>query len=360
MTAKKKDGRTANSTGIRSIAEALDVSVATVHRALHNQGRISAVTRARVLRMAEQIDYKPNLAARDLRLNRKFRFSIHFPTTIVAFFDSLRAGIEEGSTPFRSAVDLQFNSYIRGPEQAKKSIRSAFGGDVHGIIVVPANTPQMVKLLGEAGKKGIPIICVSTDAPESGRLTAVTAHPFSCGSMAAELLATDIKKRGRILVIAGDLENLNQTEKIRGFRHMLGQAAPHLSLAAVRETKDDPNEAYRAIRSSLRRRPNIDGLYVTSANCIGALAALREAGRLENISIITTDLFPELVPFVRAGLVRATIYQCPEAQGRIAIQALYRYLMEGVVPPPSIGIIPQLILRSNLDLYVRNSAISHP
>jgi LacI family transcriptional regulator len=356
MTAKRTDV-TASAPGIRTIADALGISVATVHRALHNKGRISKATRARVLRMAEQVDYKPNLAARDLRLNRHFRFSVHFPTTIVEFFDSLRAGIEEGAAPFRPTVDLQFRSYVRGREHVQKSIRTALDAEVNGIIAVPPNTPQLVELVAEANKKSIPIIYVSTDAPESGRLTAVTAHPFFCGSMAAEVLATDIKKRSQLLVLAGDLGNLNQTEKIRGFRGMLAQAAPHLSVAAVFETNDEPREAYRAMRDSLRRQPKINGLYVSSANSIAALAALRELGRLEDMSIVTTDLFAELVPFIREGAVKATIYQCPEMQGKIAIQTMYRYLVEGIVPLPSIGIIPQLILRSNLDLYVPKSAI---
>ena len=40
--------------GIRAIAEALDISVTTAHRALHNRGRVSEETRERVLRVAEE------------------------------------------------------------------------------------------------------------------------------------------------------------------------------------------------------------------------------------------------------------------------------------------------------------------
>lgn len=79
--------------------------------------------------------------------------------------------------------------------------------------------------------------------------------------------------------------------------------------------------------------PEIGGLYISSANSIGALEALRKTGRLHKFPIITTDLFPELVPFLHDGSVMATIYQCPELQGSIAIQAMYRYLMDGVTPP---------------------------
>jgi LacI family transcriptional regulator len=200
------------------------------------------------------------------------------------------------------------------------------------------------------------VIYVSTDVPESGRLTAVIAHPFFCGTMAAEVLAGCLKKRGKVAILSGSLENLNHTEKIRGFRSMIAQLDPTSSVVEVVETRDDPKEAYRAIRRLMRAAsPGIDGLYVTSANSIPALEALRDLGRLEQCAIVTTDLFPELVSFIREGIVRATVYQCPEVQGKIAIRAMYEYLMEKIMPPPSIGVTPQLVMRSNLDLYVRDS-----
>ena len=343
--------------GIRGIAEALGISVATVHRALHNTGRISQDTRARVLRMAERVGYKPNSSARDLRLNRHFRVSVHFPATIAAFFQALRLGIEQGAEPFRSVIDIEFHSYVRAAGEAQVSVLAAIEAGVNGIITVPPNTAEMSAMMQRAQEKGIPIICVSTDAPESKRLTAVTAHPQCCGALAAEVLGGSMRRRSQVAILAGDLVNLNQTEKIRGFRRMLMEAAPSTTVAAVLESHDDPRAAAVAIRELFQALPKLGGLYVSSANSISAIEVLRDLGRASEISIVTTDLFPELVPFLRDGTIRATVYQCPETQGSVAIQALYRYLVEGVVPPPSIGVIPQLIMRGNLDLYLRNSEL---
>ena len=49
--------------GIKEIARALGISIGTVDRVLHNRPGVSLKTKARVLDMAEQIGYKPNLAA---------------------------------------------------------------------------------------------------------------------------------------------------------------------------------------------------------------------------------------------------------------------------------------------------------
>ena len=74
--------------GIKDIARALGVSTGTVDRALHAKPGVSPVTRARVLSMAESLGYRPNLAARYLKLRKHVRISVHLPREIALFFDA--------------------------------------------------------------------------------------------------------------------------------------------------------------------------------------------------------------------------------------------------------------------------------
>jgi LacI family transcriptional regulator len=98
--------------------------------------------------------------------------------------------------------------------------------------------------------------------------------------------------------------------------------------------------------------PQIDGVYVCTANSMPVIEALRETGRLGRTTVVTTDLFPGLVPYLRNGEVLATLYQRPITQGRMAFQSLYRFLVEGVCPPLRRRLAPHIILRSNLDLFL--------
>lgn len=52
--------------GIREVAAAAGVSVTTVSHALNNKGRLPEETREHVRRVAEQLDYRPSLVARNL------------------------------------------------------------------------------------------------------------------------------------------------------------------------------------------------------------------------------------------------------------------------------------------------------
>jgi LacI family transcriptional regulator len=68
--------------------------------------------------------------------------------------------------------------------------------------------------------------------------------------------------------------------------------------------------------------------------------------------VVTTDLFPKLMPWIRQGKVAATVYQRPVSQGRIELQALYQFLVDGTCPPPRMKVVPHLVMRSNLDLFI--------
>ena len=340
---------------IRTIAEKLGVSIGTVDRALHNRGRISEDTRARILHAAQEMGYKPNLAARHLRLNRRFRISVNLPFTIASFFDRLREGVQEGALPFGHSLTVEIRSYERTEEEPEASVISAIQNQVDGIILAPSNTQETIRLMEDAKAKGISIICVATDVPESARLAAVTAHPFSCGAMSAQVLGNTAQRTGPIAVLAGNMENYNQSEKLRGFRQTLASLSPGHSVGPILESRDVPELAYKQIRTAFQRNKNLCGIYVSTANSIPAIRALQDIGRLSQVAIVTTDLFPELAPLIRDGVVQATIYQCPEIQGNIAARTLFQYLADGTIPESSIEVIPQLILRSNLPLYIKTN-----
>jgi LacI family transcriptional regulator len=73
-------------TGVKQIAAELGISLGTVDRALHNRFGVSAKTRARVPALVESLQYKPNVAARNLKLNRHLKVGVYLPTEIASFF----------------------------------------------------------------------------------------------------------------------------------------------------------------------------------------------------------------------------------------------------------------------------------
>jgi LacI family transcriptional regulator len=348
--ARKGAGNPSQPVGIKEIAKALGISIGTVDRALHGRSGINPVTQARVLKMAKTLGYRPNIAARYLKLGRKVRISVHLPREVKSFFDSVYEGIMEAAAPFDSMVELTFRTVRRLGEGEGNLFREALEQGTDGIIAAPGHTDEMRPWIRKASHANVPVVCVTSDSPKTERLTAVVADPYTSGCMAAEYLLRAVRRGGSAMVVTGDLDIVDHSEKLRGFEEFLA-AGRGLSLGPVIQAHDDPEEAYHRVRGCLDNA-GLEAVYVSTANSLPVLRALREANRLDKLVVITTDLFPELADYIRDDSVMATIYQLPRKQGRLAFQSLYGFLVEGKCPPNKIALAPYFISRSNLALHL--------
>jgi LacI family transcriptional regulator len=121
------------------------------------------------------------------------------------------------------------------------------------------------------------------------------------------------------------------------------------------EDHDIEPEAQEKCRKLLETHPDLTGIYVTTEASMPVIKAVQDAGLLEKITIITTDLFPALVRQIRSGAVAATIYQRPRTQGRMAFRILREFLTEGECPSYQITLAPHLVMRGNLDFFLERS-----
>src|ERR1700721_1486246 len=195
------------------------------------------------------------------------------------------------------------------------------------------------------------MVCGASDAPQSERMSAVSVDAYVSGALAAELLGRTIQRSGAVAMITGELHVLDHAEKLRGFAANLALLAPHLSLLPVVESHESAQEALRQTRNLLKRNPEVAGIYVSTANSLPVLRVLEEQHLLGKVEVLCTDLFPELIPLLEGGLILATLYQRPFAQGKTAFEILLRYLGERGRPGRGRRLAPHTIFRSNLPLF---------
>jgi LacI family transcriptional regulator len=354
-----KKEESSNPAGIKEIARLLGISIGTVDRALHARPGISPKTRARVLKKAAELKYTPNTAARSLKLNRRLRIAVHLPRQITSFFDQLRDGIRAAARNAGSIVELEFRTYPYIGKGDVELLEADIGRQYDGVITTPGNPARFDPVIRRLVAQGTPVICVASDAPGSGRLASVTVDAGVSGSIAAELFARTLQRPGSVAAITGDLGTLDHAEKLQGFAATLASMVPHLSLLPAFETQDRPADATHAAIALLRLNPRPAGIYINTANSLPVLRALEKRNALDEIQVIATDLFPELVSFLESGKILATLYQRPFTQGKTALEALLRYLLDGIAPQTSTRLAPHIILRSNLPLFADRATPAH-
>jgi LacI family transcriptional regulator len=343
---------TPKAAGIKDIARALNISIGTVDRALHERTGVSLKTKARVLQMAEQLGYKPNLAAQALKLNRRIEIGVVLPKEISHFFDPLRAGIRAAADATVGLhVKVTFHEYPRLGQGDAEMLEARLKERFDGIIFTPGNPRKLDPIIHRLTGYGTAMLCVTSDAPGSGRIGFVSAHAYTSGALAAELLAHKLTRKSHVATITGELTTLDHAEKLRGFAATLAMLAPHLSLLPAVESHERPKEAYRQTLALLRGDTKPQGLYISTANSTPVLQALEEEGLLGKVQVVTTDLFQDLVPLIEAGKILATLYQRPFTQGKVAFESLITYLLEDKKTSPMIRLAPHIIFRSNLPLF---------
>jgi LacI family transcriptional regulator len=353
MKSPKTGGNiSANIPGVREISEALGISIGTVDRALHNRYGVSAKTKAKVLRMAEKLGYKPNIAARSLKLNRKLRIAAVLPREIASFFDPLRAGIQAAADEaIGLQITLDFHEYPRLGTDDMELLESVALKEYDGILFTPGRPRELATTIRRLTEQGVAMMCVASDAPDSERIAAVTVDAYASGALAAELLSYRLQTPSRVTTITGELAVFDHAEKLRGFAATLATLAPHFTLLPVVESHESPQEAYRQTLALLKSKTRPDALYISTANSLPVFRALEEQKMFGRVQVIATDLFHELVPLVDSGKVLATLYQRPYAQGKIAFETLLGHLLAKDKPVKSQRLAPHIIFRSNLSLF---------
>lgn len=219
--------------GIHLIAEIADVSIGAVDRALHGRGGIKEATRQRILEIARQIGYTPNLAARTLSVARAgARIGVRMPRGIHYFRDQLWSGVlDEAKLVSPLGIDVVNRPVKALGEGDSEAFKELMASGVDGIILTAGNPENLKPLIDEAEHKGIRVVCISTDAPESQRSSIVYVEPYLNGCLARELMGKFVPPGSKVTVVAGMLMAEDHRRKADGFsetfpKHCPGEKSP--------------------------------------------------------------------------------------------------------------------------------------
>lgn len=339
--------------GIHLIAEIAHVSIGTVDRALHGRGGIKETTRQHVLEIARQIGYTPNLAARALSVARAgARIGVCMPREIRFFYDQLWSGVlDEAKRVSQLGIEFVNRPVKALGEGDSEAFKQLMASGVDGIILTAGNPKNLRPLIDEAEDKGIRVVCVSTDAPESRRSSIVCVDPYLNGCLAGELMGKFVLPGSKVAVVAGMLMAEDHRKKAAGFSETFPKHCPGGKIVAVIEGHEDEDESFQKTFDLLRRVPALAGIYVNTVNCLPVCRALGARDLGGKVKLITTDLFVEMSPYFKKGTIAASIYQQPHRQGQIAVRLMADNLTSKVALPPAVHLSPGVVMSCNLHLF---------
>lgn len=115
---------------IHDIARMLDISASTVSRALSNNPRISKKTREKVQKLADKLNYQPNVVASNLRTGKSRTIGVVVPHINRNFFSNVIGGIEQtaSNAGYRVIITQTLEQYEKEVENVKALINARVDG----------------------------------------------------------------------------------------------------------------------------------------------------------------------------------------------------------------------------------------
>lgn len=143
-------------TTIKEIAQALNVSISTVSRALQGDPRIGLRTTQRVKELAKSLHYTPNPAALLLKKKKTSTIGVVLPFLKEEFFSMAITGIEDiiSEKGYNVFVSQSRDSY----EREVKAIKSFINSRVDGVIVSLSVETEHYEHFKELEEYGIPVV----------------------------------------------------------------------------------------------------------------------------------------------------------------------------------------------------------
>ena len=150
---------------IKDIAKVADVSYATVSRALSGSPEIGEATRARILKLCDEMNYIPNSVARSMVKRRTDIFGVITASINNPFMSELIEAVETSAR--EKGFNLMVCNSSYDPYLEKRQFALLLGRRVDGIIVIPAGSGT-AETLG-AMKTDIPVVYVGENLQDSGQ-----------------------------------------------------------------------------------------------------------------------------------------------------------------------------------------------
>ncbi|MFY0607571.1 MAG: LacI family DNA-binding transcriptional regulator [Cyclobacteriaceae bacterium] len=241
---------------ITDLAKELGVSTSTVSRALSNEGRISAKTRAAVTKLANEWGYKPNPFAINLLKKQSKNIGLVLPEFTHHYFSKVLDGISKVLDA--KEYHLFINTHEGQVEKEQKAIGMLNAMRVDGIIASYARETSDFAHYLEVIEDDVPLVFLDRMCEDLDASYVITDDFSGCIEAVSHLKAAG---RQNILHIAGP-ENLSTSFNRRiGFKEGLKQNELTINDALVVGTEDD---SWKDSLIKIVKSENVDGILAFS------------------------------------------------------------------------------------------------
>lgn len=240
----------------------------------------------------------------------------------------------EGSVAEKTVEELGYeasvSSHVGDTNTESNQVDTAITNGAKAIILDPANADGSIGAVRKAVDAGIPVFIINAEINQQGLAKAqLVSNNAQGAALGAQEWATQLGGEGTYVELMGPPSDNNAATRSNGYETVLSQY-PDLVSKASDIANWDRTEGRNKMQSMLRSNPDITG--VISGNdemALGAIVALKQEGKLDDVIVGGFDGSPDAVDAVRAGELAYTVLQPVAVFAAEAARIADRYIRTG-------------------------------
>ncbi|MEV0582325.1 sugar ABC transporter substrate-binding protein [Nonomuraea sp. NPDC050310] len=233
------------------------------------------------------------------------------------FFQQMQKGAEEHAAKrgdlALSVVGIQNETDI---DNQVAAVEKCVTQQAKAVVIAPADSRALVQPLKRAVDAGVHVVNIDVQLDEGAMKAAGIADkvPFvgpdnRDGAKQSGLeLVKALGKDAEVVILEGNPGAANATQRKAGFEDAIKEGG--LKLVDSKTAHWETNEAHTVFGNMLTAHPGIKGVLAANDNmALGALKAIEEQGKKDQIKVASFDNIPAIASYVKSGAVVATLDQ---------------------------------------------------
>jgi len=333
-------GRPTRHVSVKDVAARSGVSFQTTSKVLNGKGSVSAATRARILRVASDLGYVPNLQARSLVMQSTRAvgliasdFSDHNLSRFIVGAE--REARRQGYAVIITSIEPEGSS-------GEYALPALMERRVDGILLA---APQMEEDRAAAHVLERTVPAVSLYGVPGGGVSTVGSDHELTGLLATRHL---IARGHRVIAtITGNRKRRVTQSRLRGYRRALKEAGVPFDAELAEDGQWDIGAAHAATGRLFERRPQITAVFAQNDYmAIGVLSALRGLGKRvpDDCAVVGCDDI-DMAAYTAPPLT--TIHVPFFEMGAEGMRLLLTMIASGSVEPQTLLVPVHLIARAS-------------
>ena len=272
------------------------------------------------------------------------------------FFLAMHIGAQEEAKRLGIKLLWQGSPSEYSPQSQLPYVDAVLTQKVDGLALVPTDADALQPSVIKAQGQKIPVVTVDTTVADKSYLTsAITGDNELGGKQAADTLAKQIGGSGEVFLMSGSPTATTNQLREKGFTDAL-RKYPDVKLVGKAYAYSQPAKATSAINIALLKHRDLKGIFaVDGTTGTGAVAALRNAGKVGKVKLIGYDAYQEQIADLRAGIFSALIAQRPGDEAAVALRYLVAQIHgEDTGQIRKDVVLPNIVMtRANLDKTIK-------